>query len=89
MPEALNSLAAASREPSMENPGEFSRCIFESLAFRYRQTLEELKEISDKNIRKIHIIGGGSQNELLCQFTSNATGVPVIAGPQKERPSVI
>jgi len=81
MPEALNSLAAASREPSMENPGEFSRCIFESLAFRYRQTLEELKEISDKNIRKIHIIGGGSQNELLCQFTSNATGVPVIAGP--------
>lgn len=81
MPEALNSLAEASREPSMENPGEFSRCIFESLAFRYRQTLEELKQISDKDIRKIHIIGGGSQNELLCQFTSNATGLPVIAGP--------
>jgi len=81
MPEALNSLVAMAKEPVMENPGEFSRCIFESLAFRYRKTIEELKQISDKDIRKIHIIGGGSQNELLCQFTANATGLPVIAGP--------
>jgi rhamnulokinase len=65
----------------MDNPGEFSRCIFESLAFRYRQTVEELRQISDKNIQKIHIIGGGSQNELLCQFTANATGLPAISGP--------
>jgi rhamnulokinase len=81
MPEALSSLARTAMEPEMENPGEFSRCIFESLAFRYRQTVEELKQISDKDIRKIHIIGGGSQNELLCRFTANATGLPVIAGP--------
>lgn len=81
MPEALSALAAKVKEPVMQNPGEFSRCIFESLAFRYRQTVEELKQISDKNIRKIHIIGGGSHNELLCQFTANTAGLPVIAGP--------
>jgi rhamnulokinase len=81
MPEALTSLVQNAKEPPMGNPGEFSRCIFESLAFRYRQTVEELKQISDKDIRKVHIIGGGSQNELLCQFTANATGLPVIAGP--------
>jgi len=81
MPGALASLARRANEPVMEDPGEFARCIFESLAFRYRQTLEELKQISDKEIRKIHIIGGGSHNELLCQFAANATGLPVIAGP--------
>lgn len=81
MPEALSGLSGRAKEPVMETPGEFSRCIFESLAFRYRQTIEELKQISDKNIRKIHIIGGGSQNDLLCQFTANATGLPVISGP--------
>jgi len=67
--------------PPMNNPGEFARCIFESLAFRYRQTLEELKQISDREIERIHIIGGGSQNWMLCQFTANATGLPVVAGP--------
>jgi len=81
MPAALNELVARAGEPVMEDPGEFARCIFESLAFRYRQTLEELRRISDKEFRKIHIIGGGSHNELLCQFTANATGLPVIAGP--------
>lgn len=81
MPEAISSLAEKAKQPALDNPGEFSRCIFESLAFRYQQTLEELKQISDKDIRKIHIIGGGSQNELLCQFTANATGLPVVAGP--------
>ncbi len=81
MPKALSELAERAGEPSMENTGEFARCIFESLGFRYRQTLEELKQITDKKIRRIHIIGGGSRNRLLCQFTANATGLPVVAGP--------
>jgi len=70
-----------SGEPELKNPGEFSRCIFESLAFRYRRTLDEIKQISGKKIHRIHIVGGGSQNELLCRFTANATGLPVTAGP--------
>jgi rhamnulokinase len=81
MPEALSTLAARAGQPGMNNPGEFARCIFESLAFRYRQTLQELRQVTDKKIQRIHIIGGGSQNLLLCQFTANATGLPVIAGP--------
>jgi rhamnulokinase len=81
MPEALSELAEKAKEPSMDTPGEFARCIIESLAFRYRQTLEELKQITDKKIRRIHIIGGGSQNIPLCQFTANATGLPVVSGP--------
>ncbi len=81
MPQALSKLAERAKEPGFNNPGEFARCIFESLAFRYRQVLEELKQISDKEIRKIHIIGGGSQNLPLCQFTANATGLTVVSGP--------
>jgi rhamnulokinase len=83
MPEALSKLAERAKEPQLGNPGEYARCIFESLAFRYRQTLEELKQVADKEIKKIHIIGGGSQNLLLCQFTADATGLPVVSGPSE------
>jgi rhamnulokinase len=81
MPEALSRLGARAGEPQLSSPGEVARAIFESLAFRYRQTVEELKQITDKKIRRIHIIGGGSQNHLLCQFTANAAGLPVVSGP--------
>lgn len=57
------------------------RLILESLAFKYRQTLEQLRLICAKPIQRIHIIGGGARNDLLNQFTANATGLPVIAGP--------
>lgn len=63
------------------NPGQYARCIFESLALKYRTVLDRLKEASGKKIEQLHIIGGGSQNELLCQFAANATGVKVVAGP--------
>ena len=81
MPGALSVLAARAGQPRMDNMGEYARCILESLAFRYRQTLEELKRITNKEIFRIHIIGGGSLNAPLCRFTANATGLPIIAGP--------
>lgn len=81
MPKALSKLAENAGEPAMDNPGEFTRCILESLAFRYRQTLDELHRITDRKIRKIHIIGGGSRNIPLCRFTASATGLPVVSGP--------
>ncbi len=83
MPEALSKLAERAKEPQLPDADQIARCIFESLAFRYRQTLEELRQITDKEIRKIHIIGGGSLNQPLCQFTANATGLPVISGPSE------
>jgi rhamnulokinase len=81
MTKALADYCKSTGQPVPANPGEYSRSVFESLALKYRHVLDSLKTISDKNINKIHIIGGGSQNELLCQFTANATGLPVVAGP--------
>jgi rhamnulokinase len=55
--------------------------VLESLALLYRQTLEEIEDVTGKSITKLHIVGGGSQNKLLNQFAANATGRPVLAGP--------
>ena len=81
MPTALADFCKSTGQPVPQTHAEFSRCVFDSLALKYRSVVESLKTISDKKIEKIHIIGGGSQNELLCQFTANATGLPVVAGP--------
>lgn len=62
---------------------EICRCIFESLALRYRQVAGYLKEMAAFPIDTLHIIGGGSLNEYLNQFTANATGLTVLAGPQE------
>lgn len=66
-----------------QNYGEFCRCIFESLALRYRQIFTWLKDFADFDIRVLHIIGGGSLNAYLNQFTANSCGVTVLAGPQE------
>src|SRR5690606_10053900 len=57
------------------------RCIFESLALLYRRTREQLEAITGRPIRRLHVVGGGSRNELLNQFTADALQVPVFAGP--------
>ena len=66
-----------------ETPGEICRCIFDSLALRYRQVFTWLKEFASFDINVLHIIGGGSLNKYLNQFTANALGVKVLAGPQE------
>ena len=60
---------------------ETTRCILESLALCYRHGLDQLAEILDRSFSVLHIVGGGSQNTLLCQFAANATRLPVSAGP--------
>ena len=62
---------------------EFVRCIFESLSLRYRYVLELLKDLAPFPIEKLHVIGGGSKNPLLNQWTANSIGMPVIAGPSE------
>ena len=64
-----------------QSPGEIVRGVLESLAECYRKNLSIVEEITGTRISEIHIIGGGSQNSLLCQLTSNACGKPVYAGP--------
>lgn len=62
-------------------PGDIARCIFESLALQYKQVLIELRDISDKTINKIHIVGGGSQNKYLNQLCADYTECEVYSGP--------
>ena len=59
------------------------RCAFESLALKYRWIIERIERMIGKSLQAIHIVGGGAQNCLLCQLTADATGKPVIAGPDE------
>jgi rhamnulokinase len=81
MPLAIDEYCTKTRQDVPQNMGEYVQLILESLAFKYRLTLDQLKEVTGKKIHRIHIIGGGAQNKFLCQFTSNVTGLTVIAGP--------
>ena len=64
-----------------ETPGQFVRCALESLALLYRVTLKQLEKLTEQPIERLHIFGGGCQNRALNQWTANATGIPVYAGP--------
>lgn len=61
----------------------FVRCIFDSLAMKYRYTLDKLKGFAQHPIERLHVIGGGAKNALLNQLTANAIGIPVVAGPSE------
>ena len=63
------------------------RCIYESLAMKYRYTYEQLKDCTGKDYRAIHMIGGGTKDSLLCQMTANACGCTVTAGPHRSHGS--
>ena len=59
------------------------RVIFRSLAARYREIIEILRRLTEVDIQRLHVIGGGSRNQFLMQFAANAIQLPVIAGPQE------
>lgn len=63
--------------------GEIMRCIYQSLAMKYRYTFESLKALRGRDFASINVIGGGTKDNFLCQLTANATGVPVAAGPNE------
>ena len=81
MGSAIREYLKATGQTVVESATNIVRIILENLAFKYRQTLEQLQQISPNPIEKIHIIGGGAKNYLLNQFTANATGLPVVTGP--------
>jgi rhamnulokinase len=68
-------------QPVPQAEEEIVRCILESLALRYRQALEQAERLTATRYGGLHMVGGGIQNQLLCQFTANAIGRPVWAGP--------
>lgn len=83
MQEAIRAYCQRTGQHVPEGYAEIIRCIFDSLAMRYRQVFLWLKEFAGHDIKTLHIIGGGSKNDYLNQFTANATGVRVLAGPQE------
>ena len=81
METALADYCRRTRQPVPTRRGETVRCIFESLALRYRQVMENLRALSPHAVNTLHVIGGGSRNPLLNQYTANALQMPVVAGP--------
>lgn len=81
MSEAIAAYAMRHNQPAPQTEGEFVRCCLESLALKYRWTLEKLEELTGKKLEVLNIVGGGTQNKLLCQFTADAIGRPVVCGP--------
>lgn len=83
MEQAIRTYCSDHRQPIPQTRGQIVRCIFESLALRYRQVLDNLRHLSPRPVEALHVIGGGSRNDLLNQWTANAVGIPVIAGPSE------
>jgi rhamnulokinase len=81
MPSRIRRFCEATGQEPPQEPGEVLRCVFESLALKYRWVMEQAAEISGQKVEAIHVVGGGSQNSLLCQLTADAARLPVLAGP--------
>lgn len=83
MPQRIAEWCKSSGQQVPEGAGEMSRAVLEGLALRYRQVLEDLESLLNREIKTIHIVGGGSRNRVLNQFVADATRRVVIAGPSE------
>ncbi len=83
MEEAIKEYCRNTEQHVPEGYAEVIRCIFDSLAMRYCEVWGYIKILASVDCDVLHIIGGGSKNDYLCQFTANATGLRVLAGPQE------
>lgn len=81
MPEKINAFLRATGQAEIADMGLMIRVILESLALRYAKVMEWLEQISGHKIEVLHVVGGGIKNELLNQFTANATGKTLVTGP--------
>lgn len=81
MPDRLAAACARYGGPVPTTPAEVTRCILDSLAVAYRRVLDDARTLCGHAVQVVHLVGGGSQNALLCQLTADACGVPVVAGP--------
>lgn len=81
LPRRVREFCRRTGQPVPESVGEVMRCIYESLALKYRYTFENLCDTTGRRYNVIHLVGGGTKDRLLCQMTADATGVEVTAGP--------
>jgi rhamnulokinase len=81
MPARLASYCLASGQPEPADVGATVRCLLESLALKHAQTVRVLADATGQEATRLHVVGGGARNELLCRWTAAASDLPVIAGP--------
>lgn len=81
MPARIADACRETDQPVPETRGALVRCILESLALAHRRAIREAAGLSGRDVDVVHLVGGGARNELLCQFTADALGIPVVAGP--------
>ena len=81
MPASIAEFCRKTGQPVPEKKGEYVRCILESLALKYRFLIDKISTMCPETVDVLHVVGGGSKNEILNQFSANATGLNVIAGP--------
>jgi rhamnulokinase len=81
MPAAIDDFCGKTNQSAPRSPGAYVRCVLESLALKYRTVLRSIEQLCGKRIEQIRVIGGGSKNRLLNQFTADATGLRVLVGP--------
>ena len=83
MPERIRAFCARTGQEPPETPGEVVRCGLESIALRHRHALDLLREAVGAEPAEVHVVGGGARNRLLCGWTADATGLPVLGGPEE------
>ncbi|WP_030622986.1 rhamnulokinase [Streptomyces sclerotialus] len=81
MPARIAAALERTGQPVPRTRGGIVRCVLESLALAHRRTLREAAALAGRPLRRIHLVGGAARNALLCQWTADATGLPVTAGP--------
>ena len=81
MPARIAALASRTGQPVPDEPALVVRCILDSLALAYRRAVHTVAGLAGRDVRTVHVVGGGSRNALLCRLTADATGLPVVAGP--------
>ena len=81
MEEKIQEYCRRSGQPVPETPGQIARCIYESLALKYRWALEQLEALKGARLDVLHLVGGGIRNRLLNQMTADSIDRPVVTGP--------
>ena len=81
LPSRIRDYCKDTNQPIPSTIGEIMRCVYESIALEYANSLMQISNVTVKEYDTIHIIGGGTKDEFLCQLAANACGVKVVAGP--------